>query len=82
MDKLNTMYDNEMILTENNIDKAVKFIGATGYKRNGNTVTFFNASTIIFDDARTNSINTAPCEGKFAFVSIGIGSFIFTNCIN
>lgn len=71
------MYSDEMILTEKNIEKAANFIGASGYKRNGNMITFFNVSTIIFDDIRTNSITTEPYHGKFEFVSISIGNFIF-----
>lgn len=68
-----------MILTEKNIDKAVKFIGATGYKRNGNMVTFFNASVAILDSSRTNIITTEPVGDTFDLASISIGSFIFIN---
>lgn len=73
-----TMYeDNEMILTEENLDKAAKFIGASSYEKADRLVTFFNVPAKIFNDVKTKSDNSFLSDGVFEFVSIYIGNFIF-----
>lgn len=70
------MFDNEMILTEDNIGKAIEFIGASGYKRENNKITFFNVPTTkIIPSSKTITSHTN--NGIFEYVSICIGNFIF-----
>lgn len=74
------MYDdNEMILTENNIEKAAKFIGAAGFKKVGKVVTFFKVPTDTLNITRTKSTNTYFSPELYEYVSIRVGSFIFIN---
>lgn len=70
--------DNEMILTEENIEKAAKFIGADGYNKTGRSVTFFNVPTKTFNESRTHSICSDIADDIFEYVSIKVGNFIFT----
>lgn len=70
------MFDNEMILTEENISKAIDFIGASGFQRDDNMVTFFNVpSTKIIPTSKV--ITSHSTNGIFEYVSICIGNFIF-----